>query len=86
MLASQRHFLMIELEGEEVYFRFYDPRVLRGFLPNCTPGEIREFFGPIREFLMEAADPGTMLHFTPHGPGVAQTAVVPSGATAEARK
>ncbi len=80
-----RHFLMVELEGEEVYFRFYDPRVLRVFLPTCTPGEIREFFGPIREFLLEADDPGTVLHLTPHEPGVARTAVASRVASAEAR-
>ena len=51
-----RHFLTVELEGkkEKVLFRFYDPRVLRGFLPTCTPQEVLEFFGPIRRFLLEA--------------------------------
>jgi hypothetical protein len=81
-----RRFLMVKLEGEEVYFRFYDPRVLRAFLPTCAPGEIREFFGPIGEFLVEADDPGTVLPFTPHGPGLARTVVVSNGANAQARK
>ena len=43
------------------YFRFYDPRVLRTYLPTCTAAEAREFFGPIGRILVEAADPGTIL-------------------------
>ena len=32
-----RHFLEVQLpDGKQVYFRFYDPRVLRVFLPTCT--------------------------------------------------
>ena len=54
-----RHFLFVTLEdGAEVYFRFYDPRVLRAFLPTCEPAEIREFFGPIQVFWVEAESAG----------------------------
>jgi pSer/pThr/pTyr-binding forkhead associated (FHA) protein len=56
-----RHFLIVQLErGKQVYFRFYDPRVLRTFLPTCTPHELTQFFGPIRGFLLEHADPTTV--------------------------
>lgn len=59
-----RHFLMVETEdGKEVYFRFYDPRVLRVFLPTCTPEEARRFFGPIHSFWVEAREPGTLSRF-----------------------
>jgi hypothetical protein len=59
-----RHFLMVTTDdGGEVYFRFYDPRVLRVFLPTCTPEEVRQFFGPIRSFWIEAREPGTMTRF-----------------------
>lgn len=55
-----RRFLTVELDGknEKVLFRFYDPRVLRVFLPACSPQEMAEFFGPIEGFLLEAAEPG----------------------------
>ncbi|MFZ6177343.1 DUF4123 domain-containing protein [Nannocystis pusilla] len=46
--AVRRHlrkFLMVELDREKVYFRFYDPRVLRAFVPTCTAAERREFLG-----------------------------------------
>ncbi|HEU5115743.1 MAG TPA: DUF4123 domain-containing protein [Isosphaeraceae bacterium] len=43
-------------EGKTLLFRFYDPRVLRPFLPTCSRSELTEFFGPIRLFASEAAD------------------------------
>ncbi|HXC94346.1 MAG TPA: DUF4123 domain-containing protein [Edaphobacter sp.] len=57
-----RKFLMIQLQGgEELYFRFYDPRVLRDFLPTATPSEAKVFFGPVQQWLIESEDPQTML-------------------------
>ncbi|MCK6586182.1 MAG: DUF4123 domain-containing protein [Polyangiaceae bacterium] len=59
-----RRYLMAETEdGKKVYFRFYDPRVLRVFLPTCTPEELRQFFGPIRSFWAEAREPETLSRF-----------------------
>ena len=49
-----RRFLTVKLpDGDQVLFRFYDPRVIRVFLTSCTPEETTEFFGPISEFLLE---------------------------------
>jgi Domain of unknown function (DUF4123) len=60
-----RRFLMVELAGQKpVYFRFYDPRVLRPFLPSCSSGELAQFFGPIHAFLMEAEDPEFLVRFS----------------------
>jgi len=57
-----RRFLMVEDErAKRMYFRFYDPRVLRVFLPTCTTAEALEFFGPIKYFVMEASDPAVAL-------------------------
>ncbi|KAA0989236.1 DUF4123 domain-containing protein [Dyadobacter aurulentus] len=53
-----RRFLMVETEeGQELYFRFYDPRVLRIFLPTCDLAQLQEFFGPVNQFIMEDEDP-----------------------------
>jgi len=53
-----RQFLMVTLEtGEEAYFRFYDPRVLRAFLPTCNTRQLHEFFGPVQRFFLEDEDP-----------------------------
>jgi hypothetical protein len=44
-------------------FRYYDPRVLRAYLPTCSIGELRTVFGPIECFWMEDKSPGTALEF-----------------------
>ena len=63
-----RHFLLVKLEdGPDVYFRFYDPRVLRTYLPTCTIGETKQFFGPVFSYLMESKDSGALLRFEPGG-------------------
>lgn len=43
-------------EGREVLFRFYDPRVLRAYLPTCTKEELDAAFGPVESFLIEQGD------------------------------
>ena len=48
-------------DGHRYYFRFYDPRVLRTFLPVCTEAEAAEFFGPIGSLFVEGQAPDTML-------------------------
>jgi hypothetical protein len=71
-----RRFLLVKLEtGQEVYFRFYDPRVLRVFLPTCTPPQATEFFGPVSRYLVEAEDPTTLLTLTRSSRGTLRTDV-----------
>jgi pSer/pThr/pTyr-binding forkhead associated (FHA) protein len=50
-----RRFLMVEREesGEPLYFRYYDPRVWRTFLPMATVLQRSELFGPIDRFFAE---------------------------------
>lgn len=51
-----RNFLIVESEdGHEMYFRYYDPRVLRVFLPTCEREQLHAFFGPIEAFVAEDA-------------------------------
>lgn len=52
-----RKFLIVHTEeGNEMYFRFYDPRVLGLFLKTSTFSQLKEFFGPINEFILEDED------------------------------
>ena len=53
-----RKFLMVEAEGMpgQLYFRFYDPRVLRVFLPTCPPTQREDFWGRITWFITEGTD------------------------------
>ena len=63
-----RKFLMVKTDdGRQVYFRFYDPRVLRTFLPTCTPEQLKQFFGPITAFWLEAEATSGCAVFR-HGP------------------
>jgi hypothetical protein len=60
-----RHFLMIlDEQGQQVYFRYYDPRVLRRFLPSCQLEETHRFFGPIQRFYLEGDTACDLLVFT----------------------
>jgi hypothetical protein len=60
-----RQFLMVKTEdGEELYFRFYDPRVLRIFLPTCDKQQLKEMFGPVDCFICEDEDPSNGLVFS----------------------
>ncbi len=46
-----RKFLLVEgPDGEEWYFRFYDPRVLATYLETCTERELGEFLGVVEGF------------------------------------
>ena len=53
----RRHFRSLvtvyDEQGTPMYFRFYDPRVLRNFLPTCTTEELKTFFGKVEKFFAE---------------------------------
>ncbi len=53
-----RLFLSVLTEKKKkLLFRFYDPRVLRPYLPSCTEQELQTFFGPIDAYVLEGEDP-----------------------------
>jgi hypothetical protein len=53
-----RQFLTVrDPSGKRVLFRYYDPRVLRVYLPTCTGEELRALFGPIEAFWIEGENP-----------------------------
>ena len=39
--------------GKIFYFRFYDPRILRVYVPTCTRQELRVLFGDVNNVYME---------------------------------
>lgn len=61
-----RRLLGVEMpDGGRALFRFYDPRVLRHFLPTCTPEERDHFFGNvIHSYLVENPEEDTLLQIT----------------------
>lgn len=63
-------FESVDERGGEFFFRFYDPRVLRVFLPTCSAAHATKFFGPIRRIIVEAEEPNGILVYSPNSEGV----------------
>src|SRR4051812_17540268 len=64
MRQHLRRFLTVhDSTGKPLLFRYYDPRVLRVYLPTCNPEEITSFFGPITRYFMEGEKPGAAVSF-----------------------
>jgi uncharacterized protein DUF4123 len=59
-----RTFLRVQdAAGRVVYFRYYDPRVLRAYLPTCLPQELETVFGPVAGYLVESEDGNELIEF-----------------------
>lgn len=59
-----RSFLTVHDEtGKPLRFRFYDPRVLRRFLPACNSEELKNFFGIVLNFTLEDENPQILLNY-----------------------
>ena len=57
-----RSFLTVyDPDNVPLFFRYYDPRVLRVYLPTCETEELEEIFGPVDRYLMEGEDGKTLL-------------------------
>jgi len=60
-----REFLIVRDErGNRLVFRYYDPRVLRVYLPTCTKSELRAVFGPIECFWTEQKGGRELIEFS----------------------
>jgi len=71
-----RKFLMVQIEeGKNVYFRFYDPRVLRDFLSTANSDEVRLFFGPVKDWLVESEDENALLKLRNTSEGLMSVAI-----------
>jgi hypothetical protein len=49
--------------GRTLLFRFYDPRVLRVYLPTCRSDELQQVFGPIDAWFAESAQGAGLIEF-----------------------
>lgn len=65
--ALRRHFRRLLIvhdgEGKPLYFRYYDPRVLRTYLPTCNAEELAAMFGAVVAYVLEDENPQTLLRF-----------------------
>ena len=86
MQQQRRHFrslLRVQSEdGKVLAFRFYDPRVLRTYLPTCRSDEARQVFGPIPRIALESADGENLLVYN-RGDEGAEWATLPLTSRAE---
>lgn len=74
-----RKFLRVQTpEGKSVYFRYYDPRVLRSYLPTCNPQELAMVFGPVTAYAAESADPASALWFRRRADGSLDVETMPA--------
>ncbi len=63
-----RKFLMVlDPKGKRIYFRYYDPRVLRVYLPTCNAEEVKIVVGPIACFILEDENPSVLLRLSSAG-------------------
>lgn len=60
----RQHLRVTDEDGRHLLFRWYDPRVLRAYLPTCTPFEAQVFFGPIEQMFCEGPHGGDWRSFT----------------------
>ena len=64
----KRHFrtflTVYDEDGKSCFFRFYDPRVLRVYLPTCNAAEIKTVFGPVESFAVEGEDSSVLLQLS----------------------
>jgi len=59
-----RGFLVVrDPGGSRLLFRYYDPRVLRVYLPTCVEDELQRMFGPFECFWTEGRASQIMLEF-----------------------
>jgi hypothetical protein len=59
-----RKFLLVKLEdGREVYFRFYDPRVIRAFLHVATLQQAAKLLEEVSGVICAGNEPDTLLTF-----------------------
>jgi hypothetical protein len=65
--ALRRHFrtllIVHDSTAKPLYFRYYDPRVLRVYLPTCNADELSAIFGPVEKYLLEEEQTGAILSF-----------------------
>lgn len=67
MRLLRRHFrkllIVHDSEGKPLLFRFYDPRVLKVFLPTCNQEELDQMFGPVESFMLEDEESNSLIRF-----------------------
>ncbi len=76
LLRHFQSFLMVYDEsGVPLFFRYYDPRVLRVYLPTCNAAELKVIFGPVDHFYAEGANPSFLMRYSLIGSKLEQDSI-----------
>lgn len=59
--------------GKRMLFRYYDPRVLRVYLPTCNANELQTVYGPVTSFWTVSDTPDSVTQFEYRGKGLKVT-------------
>jgi hypothetical protein len=57
------YLIVYDSDLKPLRFRYYDPRVLRLYLPTCNGEELKTVFGPVDSFMLEGEQPNELLCF-----------------------
>jgi len=65
--AVRKHFrgflIVTGPDKQRLYFRYYDPRTLRVFLPLCNTAQQHHIFGPVKHYVVEGEDSLSVVRF-----------------------
>jgi len=50
--------------GKSLFFRYYDPRVLRVFFPTCDPEQLKMMFGPVLRYVVESETGNEVIEYS----------------------
>ena len=68
LAAVRRHLRKLNMvygpDNQPLYFRWYDPRVMRMVLPTFDAGQLQEMFGPVLRFVVEGETPEQGIAFS----------------------
>jgi hypothetical protein len=56
--------MVYDAKGTPFYFRYYDPRVLRVYLPTCNASELQILFGPVARYYVEGKAGNQMIEWS----------------------
>ncbi len=77
LTEMRRHFRALmfvhDEHGQPLIFRFYDPRVIRTFLPTCEPDELETFFGKVDSYFVESDDKQSLFGYSIEGGKLKET-------------
>jgi hypothetical protein len=64
LLSFFKNFIHVEdTFGKTYFFRFYDPRVLRKFLPSCDDSQLKSMFEGVEHYIVEDENPEKAIDF-----------------------